>query len=73
MPDAGKSSFKAIAGAAFGAAGQRCMALSVCIIVGEEDRIPEIIKAAEELNVGNGFDESADVSVLSESMHTADR
>ena len=36
MPDADKNAtLTALAGAAFGAAGQRCMALSVAVMVGE--------------------------------------
>lgn len=36
MPDADKKQFiNAISGAAFGAAGQRCMAISVLVTVGE--------------------------------------
>ncbi|WP_160015335.1 aldehyde dehydrogenase family protein, partial [Raoultella sp. 18110] len=36
MPDANKEqTLNALAGAAFGAAGQRCMALSVVVLVGE--------------------------------------
>lgn len=56
LPDANKvKSINQIVGAAFGAAGQRCMALSTLILVGETKKwLPEIKQQAEKLNVGNG-------------------
>ena len=42
-------------GAAFGAAGQRCMALSTAVFVGEaKEWIPEIIERARKLRVNEG-------------------
>jgi len=63
MPDANKAStIAALAGAAFGAAGQRCMALSTAVFVGEaQEWIPEIVEAAKALKVGPGCDASTDV------------
>lgn len=66
MEDADRAStIKAIVGAAFGAAGQRCMALSVVVLVGdlEESRgwSQEIVEQAEMLKVGNGFVDGVDV------------
>lgn len=66
MADADRAgAIKAIAGAAFGAAGQRCMALSVVVLVGdvEEGRgwVEEIVEQAGSLRVGNGFAEGVDV------------
>ena len=66
MNDADRSStIKALVGAAFGAAGQRCMALSVVILVGELDEskgwVQEIVNEAKKLKVGNGFVEGVDV------------
>lgn len=54
LSDANKDqTIHAIIGAAFGAAGQRCMALSTVILVGQSKSwIPEIIKKASYLNVG---------------------
>jgi malonate-semialdehyde dehydrogenase (acetylating) / methylmalonate-semialdehyde dehydrogenase len=64
MPDAvvGKS-VDAIIESAFGAAGQRCMAGSVTIMVGQAyDRVlPALVEAATRLTVGNGLDSAADV------------
>ncbi len=53
MPDANKEhTITQLVGAAFGAAGQRCMALSTAIFVGKtKEWIPDIIKKAEELKV----------------------
>ena len=59
------STIKAIVRAAFGAAGQRCMALSVMILVGdlEESRcwVKELKEEAEKLRVGSGFVDGVDV------------
>ncbi|KAJ9106705.1 hypothetical protein QFC20_004036, partial [Naganishia adeliensis] len=63
MPDANKDhALNAISGAAFGAAGQRCMALSVLVTVGESKAwVPELIERARALKVGNGFDTDVDL------------
>jgi malonate-semialdehyde dehydrogenase (acetylating)/methylmalonate-semialdehyde dehydrogenase len=63
MPDADKeSTINALVGAAFGAAGQRCMALSTVIFVGETiNWLPEIVERARVLRVGNGMDDTTDV------------
>ena len=63
LPDANKNhAMNAIAGAAFGAAGQRCMALSTLVMVGEtKDWLPEIAERAKNLNVNGGFEEGADL------------
>ncbi|KAJ7293432.1 Aldehyde/histidinol dehydrogenase [Mycena rebaudengoi] len=53
MPDANRNlALNSIIGAAFGAAGQRCMAISVALLVGEaQSWIPELIERAEKLKV----------------------
>lgn len=66
MDDADRAStVKAIVGAAFGAAGQRCMALSVIILVGDMSEsqgwIDEVVEEAMKLKVGNGFQDGVDV------------
>ncbi len=50
LPDANKEqTLNAIAGAAFGAAGQRCMALPVVMLVGEAQKwIPELVAKAQD-------------------------
>jgi len=63
LPDANKESvLNQLAGAAFGAAGQRCMALSTAVFVGEtKNWIPEIAERAKKLRVSAGLDPKADV------------
>lgn len=57
MPDANKeSTLSALVGAAFGAAGQRCMALSTAIFVGgAREWIPELVEKAKKLRVNAGI------------------
>jgi malonate-semialdehyde dehydrogenase (acetylating)/methylmalonate-semialdehyde dehydrogenase len=59
------ASVPAIMGSAFGAAGQRCLAGSVCVIIGDESRQAEVraqLKhAAEELATGAGANPETDV------------
>jgi len=66
LPDADRATtIKALVGAAFGAAGQRCMALSVVILVGRaQEWIPDLVAEASKLKVGNGFDVSTDLGPL---------
>jgi malonate-semialdehyde dehydrogenase (acetylating)/methylmalonate-semialdehyde dehydrogenase len=63
LPDANKNAtINAIIGAAFGAAGQRCMALSALVLVGEaKEWLPEIVEKAKHLSVTAGFEEGADL------------
>ncbi|BCR82929.1 CoA-acylating methylmalonate-semialdehyde dehydrogenase [Aspergillus chevalieri] len=63
LPDANKNqTLNAIVGAAFGAAGQRCMALSTAVMVGEtQDWLSEMAERAKVLNVNGGFEEGADL------------
>jgi malonate-semialdehyde dehydrogenase (acetylating) / methylmalonate-semialdehyde dehydrogenase len=59
------TSVPAIMASAFGAAGQRCLAGSVCVIAGDEARQAEVRQAlrsaAEKLNTGPGADPGTDV------------
>jgi malonate-semialdehyde dehydrogenase (acetylating)/methylmalonate-semialdehyde dehydrogenase len=63
MPDANKEqSLDALVGATFGAAGQRCMATSVTVLVGEAQKwIPEIVSKAKSLKVSAGTEKGADL------------
>eukprot|EP00800_Vazella_pourtalesii_P021670 TRINITY_DN8164_c0_g1_i1.p1 TRINITY_DN8164_c0_g1~~TRINITY_DN8164_c0_g1_i1.p1 ORF type:complete len:520 (-),score=113.19 TRINITY_DN8164_c0_g1_i1:110-1669(-) len=63
MPDANKeNSLNQLVGAAFGAAGQRCMALSVAVFVGEsKDWIPDLITRAKKLKVNAGNQPGTDL------------
>ena len=55
LPDADKQHvINAITGAAFGAAGQRCMALSTVVLVGEtRDWLPEIVAKVSQPQTNN--------------------
>lgn len=63
MPDANKEdTLNQIIGAAFGAAGQRCMALSTVIFVGEsKEWIKELIPRANKLRVNAGHIPGTDI------------
>lgn len=56
LPDADKNdALNAIIGAAFGSCGQRCMALTCVVLVGEaQEWVPEIVERAKKLKVGAG-------------------
>lgn len=66
LPDAHKEQALAnLAGAAFGAAGQRCMAISVAILVGEARAwLPELVEKAKTLRVGAGSEPGSDLGPL---------
>ena len=63
LPDANKEqTLNAIAGAAFGAAGQRCMALPVVMLVGEAQQwLPDLIAKAKTLKISGGNEPGTDV------------
>lgn len=63
VDDCNKNHFiNSVVGAAFGAAGQRCMALSVLVTVGDTRQwLPELVEAAQRLRVDGGFEQSADL------------
>jgi malonate-semialdehyde dehydrogenase (acetylating)/methylmalonate-semialdehyde dehydrogenase len=63
MPDANKEhSLNSLVGATFGAAGQRCMATSVTVLVGEAHKwIPDIVAKAKGLKVNAGVEKNADL------------
>ena len=66
MPDADREdAINALVSATFGATGQRCMALSVAILVGESKKwVPEIVEKAKKLKLGPGNQEGVDISPL---------
>ncbi|KAH6980828.1 Aldehyde/histidinol dehydrogenase [Ilyonectria sp. MPI-CAGE-AT-0026] len=64
LPDCNrKSTINAITGAAFGAAGQRCMALSTVILVGNDTQawVDDLVDAARQLKTDGGFEDGADL------------
>jgi malonate-semialdehyde dehydrogenase (acetylating) / methylmalonate-semialdehyde dehydrogenase len=69
MPDANPKVMESgVIGSAFGAAGQRCLAGSVAVLVGteaEQDRsLKTIVDAASAMRVGPGIDKDTDVCPL---------
>jgi len=66
MPDANQNlTLNSLIGAAFGAAGQRCMAISVAVMVGSaREWLPELIERAKALKVSGGFEKNADLGPL---------
>ena len=66
MPDANKEqSLNSLVGAGFGAAGQRCMAVSVAVLVGEAAKwIPDIVEKAKTLKLAPGTEKGADLGPL---------
>lgn len=66
LPDADKNlALNSIAGAAFGAAGQRCMALSALVTLGgTEDWLNGLVDRAKKLQVNGGFEPGADLGPL---------
>lgn len=66
MPDANKNhTLSQLVGAAFGAAGQRCMALSTVVFVGSaKEWLPELVERSKKLVVTSGFDEKADLGPM---------
>ncbi|KJH46752.1 methylmalonate-semialdehyde dehydrogenase [Dictyocaulus viviparus] len=66
MPDCNKEqALNQLTAAAFGAAGQRCMALSTAILVGEaRSWLPEIVEKAKNLKVNAGWKPDTDIGPL---------
>ena len=66
MPDANKEqTLNNLLGAAFGAAGQRCMALSVAILVGSaREWIPELVAKSKTLKINAGVEPATDIGPL---------
>uniref|UniRef100_A0A915DMT3 Probable methylmalonate-semialdehyde/malonate-semialdehyde dehydrogenase [acylating], mitochondrial n=1 Tax=Ditylenchus dipsaci TaxID=166011 RepID=A0A915DMT3_9BILA len=63
LPDANKdATLNQLAAAAFGAAGQRCMALSTAVFVGESRKwIPDLVEKAKKLKVDAGWKQGAEI------------
>jgi malonate-semialdehyde dehydrogenase (acetylating)/methylmalonate-semialdehyde dehydrogenase len=74
MPDANlDASVKEIIGAAYGSAGERCMACAVVIAVGEvaEPLIEKLQEAADSIAIGNGLDEGVFLGPVIRPEHKA--
>ncbi|GAB3628397.1 methylmalonate-semialdehyde dehydrogenase [Pandoraea terrae] len=63
LPDANREqTLNALAGAGFGAAGQRCMATSVAVFVGASQQwLPELVEKARTLKVNAGHEPKTDI------------
>jgi malonate-semialdehyde dehydrogenase (acetylating)/methylmalonate-semialdehyde dehydrogenase len=63
MPDAPREqTVAAMVGSSFGAAGQRCMATSVAVLVGEAKKwIPDFVEQAKKLKVNAGHEPGTDI------------
>jgi len=67
MPDANlEQAVDALTGAAYGSAGERCMAISVAVAVGDvADRLVEqLAKSARALKIGDGMDAASEMGPL---------
>ncbi len=67
MPDADPEKVvDALIGAAYGSAGERCMAISVAVLVGSaaDAIMPLLIKRARELKIGDGMDEAVEMGPI---------
>jgi len=74
MPDADlEQAVDALIGSAYGSAGERCMAISVCVAVGRiADALVERLAArARTLKVGDGMDEASEMGPLVTGAHHA--
>lgn len=72
LPDANREqTLNALAGAGFGAAGQRCMATSVVVFVGaSKEWLPDLVERAKGLSVNGGTEPDTDVGpVVSRAAH----
>lgn len=65
MPDADKEdTINGMVGACFGSSGQRCMAISVAVMVGDSaEWIPEIVEKTKTLSIGSG-ETNADIAPI---------
>lgn len=73
MPDADpEETVKAIIGSSFGCAGERCMASSVLVVVGENRKLMNRLReAAAGLRLGSGLDPSTQMGPLISKEHKA--
>ncbi|PLZ02001.1 methylmalonate-semialdehyde dehydrogenase (CoA acylating) [Burkholderia sp. WAC0059] len=74
MPDADlDQAVDALIGAAYGSAGERCMAISVAVAVGHvaEELISRLVPRVKALKIGNGLDEASEMGPLVTAAHRA--
>lgn len=74
MPDADlDNAVKNIIGAAFGSAGERCMACAVVVAVGDiaDELVSRLREEAEKIKIGNGLDEGVFLGPVIRDSHKA--
>ena len=74
MPDADlDQAVDALIGAAYGSAGERCMAISVAVAVGDvaDKLVPRLAERARALKIRNGMDADAEMGPLVTGVHKA--
>jgi malonate-semialdehyde dehydrogenase (acetylating)/methylmalonate-semialdehyde dehydrogenase len=74
MPDADiDGAVNALTGAAFGSAGERCMAISVAVAVGDiaDELVDKLAEKARGLKIGNGEEKGLDMGPLVTREHLA--
>jgi malonate-semialdehyde dehydrogenase (acetylating)/methylmalonate-semialdehyde dehydrogenase len=74
MPDADlDQAVDALIGSAYGSAGERCMAISVCVAVGPvgDALVPRLAERARQLKVGDGMDDASEMGPLVTAQHQA--
>jgi malonate-semialdehyde dehydrogenase (acetylating)/methylmalonate-semialdehyde dehydrogenase len=67
MPDADvDQAVDALIGAAYGSAGERCMAISVAVLVGDVANrvIPKLVQRVKSLKVGNGMSDDSEMGPI---------
>lgn len=74
MPDADiNGAVSALTGAAYGSAGERCMAISVAVAVGDiaDELVDKLAEKARTLKIGNGAEKGLDMGPLVTREHLA--
>ena len=72
MPDCDlEGAVNGLMGAAYGSAGERCMAQSVAVAVGDigDELVSSLVKKAEALKIGPGMDKSSEMGPLVTKQH----
>ncbi|HMZ84156.1 MAG TPA: CoA-acylating methylmalonate-semialdehyde dehydrogenase [Rhodocyclaceae bacterium] len=72
MPDADlDQAADGLIGAAYGSAGERCMAISVAVVVGDiaDDLVGRVVERATRLRIGSGLDKDIDMGPLVTAAH----
>src|SRR5262249_34831380 len=67
MPDADvDQAVDALIGSAYGSAGERCMAISVAVLVGDaaDKLMPKLAERAKALKIGNGLDAGVEMGPI---------